>query len=105
MLARFLLAVACAIFVPGLAPTPALAECMDWPPLADQRLEVTYAFTATVTAASNRVDPADVNSAAFDWHVELRIDRVYRGRLPGRLTYNGWAERVPRTPWRPTTAR
>jgi hypothetical protein len=64
---------------------------MDWPPRADERIEITHAFTATVIEASNTVDPAHPDSAEFDWHIDLRVERVYRGEVPDRLIYNGWS--------------
>jgi hypothetical protein len=91
MLTRLLLATGLAIALSGAFAPAALAECTDWPPRANERLDVAYAFIATVTEASNTIDPAQPDTADFNWHVELRVDRLYRGHVPERLSYDGWA--------------
>ena len=91
MLARLLLAVALALAFPAAFAPDALAECMDSPPRANERIDVAYAFTATVIDASNTIDPVHPDSHDFNWHVDLRVDRVHRGSLPERLIYNGWS--------------
>ena len=91
MLARLLLAVALALAFPAAFAPDALAECMDSPPRANEPIDVAYAFTATVIDASNTIDPVHPDSHDFNWHVDLRVDRVHRGSLPERLIYNGWS--------------
>jgi hypothetical protein len=91
MLRRTVLALAIALAIPTVFAPAALAECMDSPPRADERVEISHAFTATVIEASNTIDPAHPDSAEFNWHVELRVERVYRGEIPRRLAYNGWS--------------
>lgn len=68
---------------------PASAECMTWPIRSTERPAVGYAFIATVTEASADVDPAP-NMAAYDWHIEMSVERVYRGNVPETFSYNGW---------------
>ena len=85
--ARALAAAGLALSALPFAATTALAECEALP--ADLRLDVGYAFVATVTEASTEVDEA-VDMAPFDWHVELRVDRVYDGELPDSIAFNGW---------------
>jgi hypothetical protein len=75
----------------ALAPT-VLAECTWGPPPADDPFKARFAFTATVTEASDAVDPARPGEPPFDWHVELTIDRTYRGELPQQLILNGRVE-------------
>ncbi len=75
----------------ALAPR-VLAECTWGPPPAGDAFKTRFAFTATVTEASDEVDPANPGEPPFDWHVELAIDRMYRGQLPARLTLNGRIE-------------
>lgn len=69
-----------------------MAECTWGPPRASDPFKARFAFTATVTEASDAVDPARPGEPPFDWHVELAIDRMYRGKLPERLTLNGRVE-------------
>lgn len=71
-----------------LAPT-ASAECMSWPIRSSERPEIGYAFIATVTEASADVDPAP-DMADYDWHIEMTVERTYRGEVPETFTYNGW---------------
>jgi hypothetical protein len=78
-----------ALLLTTAAPS-AVAECMDWPIGTTERLDVAYAFSAMVMEASRDVDPPKPDNADFDWHVELAIDRSYRGDVPERLVYNGW---------------
>jgi hypothetical protein len=73
----------------GLTST-ASAECLDYPIAAGDHLDVGYAFVATVTEASDAVDPPQADSAPYDWHVELAVERTYRGYVPDQLTFNGW---------------
>ena len=68
----------------------ARAECFGGPPLADSRLEVGYAFIATVEEASSKVTERATGYRKFDWHVELDVTRQFRGALPDRLGYNGF---------------
>jgi hypothetical protein len=71
----------------------ASAECFGGPggPLrATERPEVGTAFEATVTDASRNVDPGVPEMSAFDWHVELKIDRTYVGHVPDTIVYDGW---------------
>lgn len=91
MLRRILLAVLIALCVPSVFAPGAHAECMDSPPMANEAIDAAYALDATVIEASNTIGPASPDSAEFDWHVELRVDRRYLGRIPDRLSYNGWA--------------
>ena len=91
MLARATIALVFAVLIPALTPSPVRAECPDTAPRADERLDITHVFTATVTEASTMVDPSRPESADFDWHLELRVDHVYLGEIPERLAYNGWA--------------
>jgi hypothetical protein len=86
LLAAFFLAI---VVLPATAQV-ALAECMSYPIRATDQLDVGYAFTATVTESSADVDPPKPENAPFAWHVELDIERVYRGRLADRLVFNGW---------------
>jgi hypothetical protein len=97
MLTRLLLAAGLAIALSGAFAPAALAECTDWPPRANERLDVAYAFIATVTEGTNTIDPAQPDTADFNWHVELRVDRLYRGQLPERMSYSGWANGLPST--------
>lgn len=71
-----------------LAPT-ASAECMSWPIGSSERPDIGYAFIATVTESSADVDPAP-NMADYDWHIEMTVERTYRGDVPETFTYNGW---------------
>ncbi|MGK2850062.1 MAG: hypothetical protein ACSLFN_04025 [Candidatus Limnocylindrales bacterium] len=71
-----------------LAPT-ASAECMSWPIRSSDRPDIGYAFIATVTEASADVDPAP-DMADYDWHIEMAVERTYRGQPPETLSYNGW---------------
>lgn len=71
-----------------LAPT-ASAECMSWSIRSSERPAVGYAFIATVTEASADVDPV-TDMADYDWHIELAVERVYRGTVPDSFSYNGW---------------
>jgi hypothetical protein len=73
----------------GLTST-ASAECLNYPIAAGDHLNVGYAFVATVTEVSDAVDPPQADSAPYDWHVELDVERTYRGHVPDRLTFNGW---------------
>lgn len=87
---RLSAAVALAALLLTTATPIALAECMGWPIRATERLDVGYAFTATVAEASADVDPPKPDNADFDWHVELAVERTYRGHVPDRLVFNGW---------------
>jgi hypothetical protein len=66
------------------------AECSPGPDTATERLDVGYAFVATITESSRDVDPPVVDNSAFNWHVELVVDRTYYGKLPATIVYNGW---------------
>lgn len=63
------------------------AECSQQP---DPFPRMSYAFTAQVTEVSDRVAPGLPDMSAFDWHVELEVERSYRGEVPDRLEANGW---------------
>lgn len=91
MLRRIVLALVVALCLPSVFAPVALAECMDLPPRANEPIDAANAFVATVVDASNDIDPTSADGPEFDWHVELRVDRLYRGRIPDRLSYNGWA--------------
>ena len=82
--------VALAALLLTMVTSTARAECMTWPVRVTERLDVGYAFTATVTEASRDVDPPKPDNADFDWHVELAVERAYLGRVPDRLVFNGW---------------
>jgi hypothetical protein len=47
------------------------------------------AFLATVTEKSADVD-VNADGSPYDWHVELRVDAIYRGSAPETLSFNGW---------------
>jgi hypothetical protein len=65
---------------------PVSAECSPQPvPFPQMR----YAFTATVREFSHRV-PEELPESYFDWHLELDVNKTYRGDLPHRLEANGW---------------
>lgn len=66
---------------------PVLAECFPPPPDFPR---IRYAFTATVTEFSDSVAEDLPDMSGFDWHLEMSIDRTYRGDLPGRLEADGW---------------
>lgn len=81
------LALAC-LTLATVVPTTS-GECSGWPIRAAERLDVGYAFAATVTEVSDDVDPTP-DMANFDWHVELAIDRTYLGQVPDSIAWNGW---------------
>lgn len=66
---------------------PVSAECFPqphpFPPLS-------YAFTATVTEASDDVAEPLPSMAPFNQHLEMQVARVYRGSVPERVEANGW---------------
>ncbi|HET9852607.1 MAG TPA: hypothetical protein VFP56_08905 [Candidatus Limnocylindrales bacterium] len=73
----------------GATPSSVFAECSNLIAGEGKDLNLTAAFLATVTVASDDVDPnADGN--AWDWHVELTVDDVYRGNVPKALAFNGY---------------
>ncbi|MEX1173589.1 MAG: hypothetical protein WEG56_13375 [Chloroflexota bacterium] len=78
-----------AISALALGATAVLAECPPGPD--DTKLNVRYAFTATVVEASEAVGPAVPDNAPFDWHLELATVQVYRGDVPDALTFDGWS--------------
>jgi hypothetical protein len=90
VISRLLVAIFVAVVVLPATAQIAFAECMSYPIRATDQLDVGFAFTATVTESSADVDPPKPNNAPFAWHVELDIERVYRGRLADRLVFNGW---------------
>lgn len=90
MVRRVIAAMGLTTLLLGAATPAALAECMSWPIRSNERLEVAYAFTARVAEASRDVDPAWDTNHPFEWHVELAVERTYRGRVPDRLAFNGW---------------
>lgn len=67
-----------------------VAECPPRDIAPDRHLDVRYAFTATVVEVSGDVDPPGPNGGSFDWHVELHVERVYRGNVPTEISFNGW---------------
>jgi hypothetical protein len=75
-----------------LGPTvpSVLAECAPFPNTATSHLDVRYAFVATVTESSRDVDPPVPGNSAFDWHLELAVNRTYLGSLPSTIVYDGW---------------
>lgn len=75
-------------FLVILAPT-ASAECMSWPIRSSDRADIGYAFIATVAEASTDVDPAP-DMADYDWHIEMAVERTFRGNVPESFSYNGW---------------
>jgi hypothetical protein len=83
-------AVAFASLLYAIVVPTAFAECMNWPIRATERLDAGHAFIATVTEASRDVDPPKPDNSDFDWHVELTVERTYRGDVPDRIVYNGW---------------
>jgi len=74
-----------------LAATPpgVLAECGNLVAGEGKDLSITAAFRATVTEASEDVDPND-DGNAWDWHVELSVDETYVGEVPTILAFNGY---------------
>lgn len=90
---RILAALAAVGLVLTVAVPSASAECFGGPggPIgANERLDVGAAFAATVTEASRDVDPAVPGMSAFNWHVELKINRTYIGHVPASIVYDGW---------------
>lgn len=76
-----------AIAVSAGAPGVANAECIPVPARpADVVLAV--AFVAEVTEVSDEVDASD--SAPFDWHVELAVEREFGRSVPSTVVINGW---------------
>lgn len=86
---RPLVALAIASTLLATTAPSASAECFNSAPDADEPLTIGYAFVATVTEASENVDPIE-EMAAFDWHVELSVERTYLGQVPDSIVYNGW---------------
>jgi hypothetical protein len=73
----------------GATPSSVFAECSNLIAGEGRNLNLTAAFLATVTVASDDVDPnADGN--AWDWRVELTVDDVYLGKVPKALAFNGY---------------
>jgi hypothetical protein len=73
----------------GAMPSSVFAECSNLIAGQGKHLNLTAAFLATVTVASDDVDPnADGN--AWDWHVEISVDDVYLGKVPNALVFNGY---------------
>ena len=83
MAPRLLIGLVLALSLVVAVPATALAECSAWAEPAPPSLR--YAFTATVMDASGDADP----ESRDEWHLDLSIDDVYRGRLPDRISYNG----------------
>lgn len=90
VISRLIAVILLASALVGVAVPTAWAECYPFPESATDQLDVGYAFIATVTESSGDVDPPDGDYAPFNWHVELRIDRSYLGKLPKTIVYNGW---------------
>lgn len=86
---RFLAGIAAALIILCWQPRPASAECFTGPVKAGDVPRVRFAFIATVADASDHVDPVE-GMAAYDWHVELRTEQSYLGKVPPSLKYNGW---------------
>jgi hypothetical protein len=87
---RLLVALALAAGLLTVPSASVFAECTNPPIGATDHLDVAHASSATVTEASTAVDPTLPGLAPFDWHVELGVERIYRGHAPHRLAYNGW---------------
>lgn len=66
---------------------PVSAECFPQP---DPFPQMRYAFTATVRQFSDEVAVDPPKDSYFDWHLELDVNRTYRGDLPRRLEADGW---------------
>lgn len=87
---RLLSSGGCAVALLLVFVTPVLAECWPPPPSRAERIPVAVAFMATVAEVSRTGDPPMADSAPFDWHVELTLEKTYRGRVPDELRLNGW---------------
>jgi hypothetical protein len=90
MARAFMAAAGLAVLLLSAGTPVALAECMSWPIKATEQPRFGYAFSATVLEASEDVDQPTTYDADYTWHVELAIDRTYRGQMPKRLAFNGW---------------
>ncbi len=85
LLAAFSLA-----FLTALAATPSVsAECHAPFDPREEPWIIGDAFLATVTEKSANVD-VNTDGSPYDWHVELRVDAIYRGSAPETLVFNGW---------------
>jgi hypothetical protein len=87
---RIAIGLAASVIVASALAPAALGECPAFNRPPDQTLNVGYAFLATVVEASDDVDPPQRGNTAYMWHVELRVDHVYTGRVPRHLVFNGW---------------
>lgn len=88
----FVASVGSAIALLAVLAAPAVAECWPPPPSREGVVPVKFAFVATVAEVSHVVDPPRADSAPFDWHVELAVEKTYRGRVPDKLRLSGWDE-------------
>jgi len=81
---------ALASLVLAAVPASVAAECMNTPLRPSDHLDVSVAFLATVTKASDDVDPNPVANA-WDWRVELDVKGTYLGTVPRSLAFNDYA--------------
>ena len=84
---RLTLAVAMAVLGLLLVAAPAAAECSVRPGPDEP---TPYVFIATVVDVSDDVDPSLPDSAAFDYRIELDVNRLLAGKVPKRVHANGW---------------
>jgi hypothetical protein len=66
-----------------------MAECMNFPIGAAERLHLGYAFTATVAGLDEREHPDYPDGGESLWRVSFDVHRVYRGRVGDRLAITG----------------
>lgn len=71
-------------------PPGVSAECMNVPLGPNDHLDVGVAFRATVTRASDQVDPNPIANP-WDWRVELDLKETYLGSVPKALAFNDYA--------------
>lgn len=88
-LARLATTTAIVGLVLAAVPPGVSAECSNLVPDEELGPGIQAAFLATVTEASTSVDP-NPDANPWDWHVELRIDETYVGRVPSTLSFNGY---------------
>ncbi len=89
------LAVAAALLLVFAVATPVSAECVtavcgDEAPMADEPLTFGVAFVARIVEASTNVDEAPPGADAFDFHVGLEVTRIFRGKVPDLIEWNGY---------------
>jgi hypothetical protein len=73
----------------GATPSSVFAECSNLIAGEGKHLNLTAAFLATVTVASDDVDP-NAGGNAWDWHLEMTVDHVYLGKVPKALAFSGY---------------